>query len=57
MLETKEKEKQRWLQFFKKTVPVSCPVSDHKLEMLGSQTKAKNVHPFGAKKFAYSHSS
>lgn len=42
---------------FLRTVPASCLVSDHKLEMQGSQTKARNVHPFGAEKSVYSHSS
>lgn len=32
-------------------------VSNHKLEILGNQTKAKNIHHFGAEKAAYSYSS
>lgn len=30
-------------------------VSNHKLEILGNQTKAKNIHHFGAEKAAYSY--
>lgn len=56
--EAKAKWKQRWLQL--KSVLRNDLVSDHmeiNLEILGNQTKAKNIHHFGAEETVYLYSS